>query len=114
MPELPEVETIVRNLRPQLVSQTILKAELRWARTLAIPSPRRFREQIAGRKILEVSHITNNVVNVVIITPSVASSIIGLVNVKLSTPITFNLRIINVGVKKGIKDRTVTSAESGS
>ena len=55
MPELPEVETIARTLRPHLVGQAILEADLRWARTLAVPSPRKFREQIRGQKILEVS-----------------------------------------------------------
>jgi formamidopyrimidine-DNA glycosylase len=54
MPELPEVETIARTLRPALVGQTILEADLRWARTLAVPSPRKFREQIRGQKILSV------------------------------------------------------------
>jgi len=54
MPELPEVETIARSLRPALVGQTILEADLRWARTLAVPSPRKFREQIRGQKILSV------------------------------------------------------------
>ena len=55
MPELPEVETIVRGLRPELVGRTILEADLRWARTLATPSPRKFREQIRGQKIVSVS-----------------------------------------------------------
>jgi formamidopyrimidine-DNA glycosylase len=55
MPELPEVETIARALRPDLVGATILEADLRWARTLASPSARKFREQIRGQKILEVS-----------------------------------------------------------
>jgi formamidopyrimidine-DNA glycosylase len=55
MPELPEVETIARGLRPHLVGQTILEADVRWARTLAIPSPRKFREQIRGQEILDVS-----------------------------------------------------------
>ena len=54
MPELPEVETIVRTLRPALVGQTIREADLRWARTLAVPSPRKFREQIRGQKIVGV------------------------------------------------------------
>jgi formamidopyrimidine-DNA glycosylase len=54
MPELPEVETIARKLRPNLVGRTILSADLRWARTLAIPSPRKFKQQIAGQKILEI------------------------------------------------------------
>ncbi len=33
MPELPEVETIVRGLRPRVVGRTIENAEFRWART---------------------------------------------------------------------------------
>jgi len=54
MPELPEVETIARTLRPDLVGATILEADVRWARTVASPSVRKFREQIRGQKILEV------------------------------------------------------------
>jgi formamidopyrimidine-DNA glycosylase len=54
MPELPEVETISRKLRPHLVGKTIKDAELRWARTLASPSPRIFKELIKGQEIKEV------------------------------------------------------------
>jgi formamidopyrimidine-DNA glycosylase len=54
MPELPEVETIARALRPQLVGRTILEADLRWARTLAAPSARKFRQQIEGQVIQAV------------------------------------------------------------
>jgi formamidopyrimidine-DNA glycosylase len=55
MPELPEVETIARTLRPNLVGATILEADLRWARTLASPSARKFSKWIKGQQILEVS-----------------------------------------------------------
>jgi formamidopyrimidine-DNA glycosylase len=55
MPELPEVETIARKLEPDLVGRTIKEADLRWSRTLAAPSPKRFREQIQGQKIKEVT-----------------------------------------------------------
>jgi formamidopyrimidine-DNA glycosylase len=55
MPELPEVETIARTLRPQLVGRRILEADVRWARTVAMPSVKKFKEQIQGQKILEVS-----------------------------------------------------------
>ena len=55
MPELPEVETIARKLRPELVGRTILSADLRWSRTLATPSPQKFAEQIKGQKITAVS-----------------------------------------------------------
>jgi len=54
MPELPEVETFARQLKPALVGKTILAADLRWKRTLAIPSAKKFRAQIQGQKILEV------------------------------------------------------------
>ncbi len=55
MPELPEVETIPRTLRPQLVGRKILEADVRWTRTVAMPSAKKFKEQIQGQKIVEVS-----------------------------------------------------------
>ncbi|MGE5249425.1 MAG: bifunctional DNA-formamidopyrimidine glycosylase/DNA-(apurinic or apyrimidinic site) lyase [Bacteroidota bacterium] len=54
MPELPEVETIARGLRPRLVGLTITAAELHWERTLATPTPREFRKRVLGQQILEV------------------------------------------------------------
>ena len=51
MPELPEVETIARTLRPALVGMTITDADVRWARTVAIPTVRRFKEQIRGQVV---------------------------------------------------------------
>jgi formamidopyrimidine-DNA glycosylase len=54
MPELPEVETIVRTLRPALVGRTILYADLRWPRTLAMPSPAAFKKRIKGQVIIAV------------------------------------------------------------
>ena len=55
MPELPEVETIARKLRPHLLGRVIQDAELRWQRTLAFPSPRKFKELIRGQEIKEVT-----------------------------------------------------------
>jgi formamidopyrimidine-DNA glycosylase len=55
MPELPEVETIARKLRPQLLGRVIEEADLRWSRTLAWPSPRKFKELIKGREIRKVT-----------------------------------------------------------
>ncbi len=55
MPELPEVETITRKLRPHLLGKTIKDADLRWARTLALPSPKKFKAQIKGQEIKEVT-----------------------------------------------------------
>jgi formamidopyrimidine-DNA glycosylase len=55
MPELPEVETIARFLRPELTGRVIVSAQLLWPRTVATPSPEQFVEQIRGQKILDVS-----------------------------------------------------------
>ena len=54
MPELPEVETFARQLKPTLVGKKILSAEVRWPRTLAMPAPRQFKQLIQGQKILDV------------------------------------------------------------
>jgi formamidopyrimidine-DNA glycosylase len=57
MPELPEVETIARNLRlgnqeqPALVGRHILGANLLWERTLMEPSPGEFRLRLVGQVI---------------------------------------------------------------
>ena len=55
MPELPEVETIARRLEPELVGRTIKEADLRWFRTLAAPAPKRFKEQVKGQRIKQVT-----------------------------------------------------------
>jgi len=55
MPELPEVETIARILRPKLVGKTIVESDLRWARTLAFPSAKKFKRQIKGQVIKGIS-----------------------------------------------------------
>lgn len=55
MPELPEVETIVRGLRPLLIGKTIRSAEVLWERALAMPSPSVFAQAICGRRIAAVS-----------------------------------------------------------
>ena len=54
MPELPEVETIARRLRPELVGKSITKADLLWSRTLAKPTPVRFKKQVKGQEIKAV------------------------------------------------------------
>ena len=55
MPELPEVETIARILRPQLIGKRIVEADVRWARTVASPSAKEFKEQVKGQEIVKVS-----------------------------------------------------------
>ncbi len=61
MPELPEVETILRGLRqgnqstPSLLNQTIVGASLFWQKTLAEPEPAIFLSKIANNKINNIS-----------------------------------------------------------
>ena len=50
MPELPEVETYVRALEPLLLGKTVLKAEVRWPRTIATPDAARFTDLVRGRR----------------------------------------------------------------
>ena len=51
MPELPEVETVARDLRPRLVGATIVGARSSWARTLRTHTPEAFAEAVAGRRV---------------------------------------------------------------
>jgi formamidopyrimidine-DNA glycosylase len=54
MPELPEVETVARDLRPHLVGATIVGARTNWLRTLRSQDPVSFEAGVAGREILGV------------------------------------------------------------
>jgi formamidopyrimidine-DNA glycosylase len=53
MPELPEVETVVRSLRPAIVGRRIVNAEFTGLRVL-IGSARKTSNALAGRKIVAV------------------------------------------------------------
>jgi formamidopyrimidine-DNA glycosylase len=61
MPELPEVETIARELReggkrgPSVVGQTIAGVTVRWPRHIATPSPREFKRRLPGQTIESVA-----------------------------------------------------------
>lgn len=54
MPELPEVETVVRQVRPQVVGRTILAARVFGRDVLARGTPRAFCAALAGRRITAV------------------------------------------------------------
>jgi formamidopyrimidine-DNA glycosylase len=61
MPELPEVETIVRALRNggrgdvSILNRRINAVDLRWARTLHSPEPDEFTTRLTGRRIVDVT-----------------------------------------------------------
>ena len=49
MPELPEVETVVRGLRAPLIGRTIRDVWYDWPKVIATPSPDKFVERIKGQ-----------------------------------------------------------------
>lgn len=51
MPELPEVETIVRKLRLRVVGQRVTDVQVRWQRSIAVPSVERFIGELVGREL---------------------------------------------------------------
>jgi formamidopyrimidine-DNA glycosylase len=51
MPELPEVETIARNLRPALTGRRVIAVRVLWPRTLETPAEVLFRDRINGQMI---------------------------------------------------------------
>jgi formamidopyrimidine-DNA glycosylase len=55
MPELPEVETLVRRLREPLVGRTILTAAVQWPRTIGRPAPREFARRVRGLTIQAIT-----------------------------------------------------------
>jgi formamidopyrimidine-DNA glycosylase len=56
VPELPEVETIVRGLRAanNIIGKTIMNSQVLWHRSLAVPLPAAFSENIQGQQVLAV------------------------------------------------------------
>ena len=51
MPELPEVETIVADLRPHLTGRTIVGCELLFPTIVRYPEPEVFVDAVAGLRI---------------------------------------------------------------
>ena len=55
MPELPEVETVVRGLRAPLVGRTIQSVWYDWAKVIQTPSPEQFAARIQGQTVRAVN-----------------------------------------------------------
>jgi formamidopyrimidine-DNA glycosylase len=61
MPELPEVETVARDLHRWVAGARIADAEVRWPRTVAHPEPDAFVEQVRGAEIRSVGRRAKSV-----------------------------------------------------
>ncbi len=56
MPELPEVETVVRDLRAHGIERSVIKAAaVHWPRTVSGCTPARFAQALCGRTIVQVT-----------------------------------------------------------
>ena len=55
MPELPEVETVVRNLRQPLIGHTVSAMWHDWDNTIHSPSPEIFANRIVGQRFTAVN-----------------------------------------------------------
>ncbi len=62
MPELPEVETVVRQLRPRLVGRTLVGAAASWRRTVGDLAPAELRRRLVGKRIAAVTRRAKYVV----------------------------------------------------
>lgn len=54
MPELPEVETIRRGLEERILGKKVRRVEINTDRMVKEPSPKRFKEEVEGKKITQV------------------------------------------------------------
>lgn len=54
MPELPEVETVVRGLRPALMGRVITDVVVYWERSIAAPEADVFVQRVTGQRIVDV------------------------------------------------------------
>jgi formamidopyrimidine-DNA glycosylase len=54
MPELPEVETVVRGLQGDIVGRVFGKVSLSWPRQIVTPSPHEFAARLPGQRVHEL------------------------------------------------------------
>lgn len=55
MPELPEVETVVRNLRAPLTGRQVTEMWYDWARTIHSPAPELFSDRVRGQTFRRIT-----------------------------------------------------------
>ena len=62
MPELPEVQTVVNSLKPQLINLSIRRSNLIWKRVIHKPGKNIFDRQIINKKIINVLRLAKFIV----------------------------------------------------
>ena len=84
MPELPEVETIVRNLRESLIGRTFTGVSVFWSRAVARPSVDALRQLLPGLQILSIQRRAKYLVFELGRAPNQAASDYLLIHLKMS------------------------------
>jgi len=84
MPELPEVETLVRALREPLIGRAITAVHVHWPRTVAQPSVREFTRRLPGLRIRDIQRRAKYLVFALSATASGEPSDYLLVHLKMS------------------------------
>jgi len=54
MPELPEVETLKRELAKAVIDKTITSVDIGWPKTISPLKPRAFNDLVSGQKIISI------------------------------------------------------------
>jgi formamidopyrimidine-DNA glycosylase len=72
MPELPEVETLVRRLRKPVIGRTIEEVTIYWKRTVARPAPKEFARLLRGYTVQAIDRRAKYLVFTLVKLPSSA------------------------------------------
>ncbi|MBI5080138.1 MAG: DNA-formamidopyrimidine glycosylase [Chloroflexi bacterium] len=116
MPELPEVETTVRQLREPCVGQRIVDVTINWARHIATPSPKKFRQHIRDQKIESITRRAKYLVFHLTIDSSSQRTLLGmtersylLIHLKMSG----RLEVMNADSPRDKHDHTIFHFANG-
>jgi formamidopyrimidine-DNA glycosylase len=61
MPELPEVETVIRDLNKKIIGYQIVDFWSEWAKAIKGTDVKVFQKEVVGKKILKVRRIGKNI-----------------------------------------------------
>ncbi len=70
MPELPEVETLVRRLREPLIGRTVEDVTIYWKRTIARPAPKEFARLLRGCTVQAIDRRAKYLVFTLVLQPA--------------------------------------------
>ncbi len=104
MPELPEVETVVRILRPRLEGRTVTGASVRWRRTVGA---RDFERKVIGARVVRVWRRAKFIVADLERKSTPAGSLVGHLRM------TGMLHVQAIGYERGPHDRVELALDDG-